>query len=205
MDPKHAKLNGSKFQKDKEHLDVYVKELYVLLYKYLPFAIKIILTMNHEKRGFNIKSALKTNVSPKGVIVKNLVKDHLLVKNLKLHTIKINNPMVRAFKGACQSYAIYLDDENKKKMQTKGKQKAKHITTDIENLKQKLKTNQKAVSRMENKYMQYMELGEKKRELTFVLKGNGLKIKCDQVKEEIKTTEQGILAHEARKKNLLEK
>ena len=53
--------------------------------------------------------------------------------------------------------------------------------------------------------MQYMELAEKKRELTFVLKGNGLKRKCDQVKEEIKTIEQGILAHEARKKNLLEK
>ena len=45
-----------------------------------------------------------------------------------------------------------------------------------------------------------MELAEKKRELTFVLKGNGLKRKCDQVKEEIKTIEQGILAHEARKR-----
>ena len=56
--------------------------------------------------------------------------------------------MVRAFKGAHQKYAAYLDDENKKKIQTKDEEKAKHITSDMENLKQKLKTNQKVVSKM---------------------------------------------------------
>ena len=49
--------------------------------------------------------------------------------------------MVRAFKGARQSYVTYLEEKNKKKMQTKDEEKAKHITSDIENLKQKLKTN----------------------------------------------------------------
>ena len=50
----HAKLNDSKFQKDEDHLeDFYVKGLYVLPYKDLSFAIKIIITMSHEKRGFN--------------------------------------------------------------------------------------------------------------------------------------------------------
>ena len=39
--------------------------------------------------------------------------------------------MVRAFKGARQSYATYLDDENKKKTQTKDEEKTKHITSDI--------------------------------------------------------------------------
>ena len=89
-------------------------------------------------------------------------------------------------------------------MQTKDEEKAKHITSDIENLKQKLKTNQKAVSMMENEYMQYMELAEKRRNLTFAVKGNGLKRKCDQVKEEMKTIEQDVLALEAKKKKLLE-
>ena len=106
-----------------------------------------------EERGFNInKSALKTNLSPEGVIAKRLVKDHLLANNLKRHTIQITNPMVRAFKGARQSYVTYFDDENKKKIQTKDKEKTQHITSDVENLKQKLKTNQKVVSMMENKY-----------------------------------------------------
>ena len=72
-----------------------------------------------------------------------MVKDHLLANNLKVHIIEINNPVVRAFKGAYQSYVIYLDDENKKKIPTKDKKKAKHITSDIKNLKQKLKTNQR--------------------------------------------------------------
>ena len=52
---------------------------------------------------------------------------------------------------------------------------------------------------MKSEYTQCMELSEKKRDLTFVVKGNGLKRKCDQ--EEMKTIEQDVLALE----KLLEK
>ena len=139
---KHAKLNGSKFKKDKDCLHIYVKELCVLPYKELPFVIQIILTMSHVQaaveRGFNINnSVLKTNISREGVKVKRLVKDHLLANNLKPHTIQITNPIVRALKVARQNYATYLN--------AKDEEKAKHITSDIENLKQKLKANQKNV------------------------------------------------------------
>ena len=75
------------------------------------------------ERGFNINnSARERNISPEDVIAKKLVKDHLLANNLKPYTIQITNPMVRAFKGAHQSSATYLDD-NKKKIQTKDKEK----------------------------------------------------------------------------------
>ena len=57
----------------------------------------------------------------------------------------------------------------------------------------------------ENEYTQCIELAEKKRHVMFVVKGNGLKRECDQVKEEMKTTEQDVLAPEAKKKTLLEK
>ena len=125
----HAKLNGIKFEKGKDHLDdFYVKELCVLLYKGLSFVFKIILTMSHGQgaveRGFNINnSALKTKMSPKCVIAKGLVKDHLLSNKLKLLTIQITNPMVRAFKGACQSYTTYLDDESRKRYKQKTEKK----------------------------------------------------------------------------------
>ena len=83
------------------------------------------------ERGFNINnSALKTNISSEVVTTKRLVKDLLLANNLKPHTIQITNPMVRAFAGARQSYATYLD-ENKKKIQIKDEEKAKHITSEI--------------------------------------------------------------------------
>ena len=90
-------------------------------------------------------------------------------------------------------------------MLTKDEEKTKHITSDIKYLKQKLKTNQKPVSMMEGKYTQRMELAEKKHDLTFVVKGNGLKRKYQQVKEEMKIIKQDILALEAKKKKLLEK
>ena len=50
-----------------------------------------------------------------------------------------------------------------------------------------------------------MELAEKKCDSVFVVKGNWLKRKCDQVKEEFKTIEQDILALEDNKKRFLEK
>ena len=117
----------------------------------------------------------------------------------------LKKPSLIRFKGARQSYTTYLDDANTKKIQTKDNEKAKHINLDIENLKQKLKTNQKAVSVVGNEYTQCLELAEKKLDLTCVVKGNGLKDKCDQFKEEMKTIEQDILALEVKKKKLLEK
>ena len=89
--------------------------------------------------------------------MKRLVKDHLLANNLKPHTIQTTNPMVWAFKAPRQSYATYLDHEEKK-TRTKEEEKAKYISLGIENLKQKLKSNQKAVSMMENEYTQCVEL-----------------------------------------------
>ena len=119
---KHAKLNDSKFEKDKDcHDDSYVKEFCVLRYKELSFVIKVILTRSHgqaaAETGFNTNnSALKTNVST-SVIAKRLVKDHLLADNVKPQAIQITNPMIRALKGLCQIYATFLDNENKKKIQ----------------------------------------------------------------------------------------
>ena len=92
-----------------------------------------------------------------------------------------------------------LDDENQKKIKTKGREKAKDITSDVmefKNLNRKLKTNQ---------YTQCMELAKKKRDSMFRVKGNGFTRKCDQVKEEMKTIEQDICALEAKEKKLLEK
>ena len=94
--------------------------------------------------------------------------------------------MVRAFKSAYQSYATYLDDGNKK-IQTKDEGKAKQITSDM----------------ILNKNKQYMKLAEKKCDSVFVVKGNWLKRKCDQVKEEFKTIEQDILALKDNKKRFL--
>ena len=124
---KHPKLNGSNFEKDKDHLDdFYVEELCFAVQKV------VLCYQNYPKYDpWTSSRGEKTNISPKGVTAKRLVKDHLLANNLKPHIIQIINPMVRAFKGARQSYATYLDDENKKKTQTKDEEKTKHITSDI--------------------------------------------------------------------------
>ena len=130
---KYAKLNGSKFEKDKYRLDdIYVKELCVLPYKQLSFVIEIILTISHGEaavdRGFYINiSALKTNISPECVIAKRLVKNHLLENNLKPHTIQITNATVRAFKGARLMQPISMMRTRKRYKQ----EKVQHITWEL--------------------------------------------------------------------------
>ena len=53
---KDPKLNGSKFEKDKDHLDdFYVEELSFLLYKKLSFVIKIIQNMTHGQAAVERK------------------------------------------------------------------------------------------------------------------------------------------------------
>ena len=139
------------------------------------------------ERGFNISNSdLRTNVSP-GVIAKRLVEDHLLANNLKPHTIQIMGSLLKQFNSLIQNGQTHLKNR---------KEKAKDITSDIKNLKRKVKTNQ---------YRQCLELSEKKRDSTLPVKGNRHTRKCDQVKEEMKTTEQDICALEAKKKKLFEK
>ena len=106
---------------------------------------------------------------------------------------------IKGFRVYAKVMQPILDDENQKKIKTKGREKAKDITSDVMEFKilnRKLKTNQ---------YTQCMELAKKKRDSMFRVKGNGFTRKCDQVKEEMKTIEQDIGALEAKEKKLLEK
>ena len=56
---------------------------------------------------------------------------------------------------------------------------------------------------MEKEYVECMELAEKKNDMSFVIKGNGLKRKCDDKKQDIDVLEKQIQELEAKKKKLM--
>ena len=87
---------------------------------------------------------------------------------------------------------IELDNAKKEKEKTEEEQKAMHITADIEELNQKIKIAKKAIEMMEKEVTECMELAEKKRDLSYVKKGNGLKRKSSETKQKVELLEKQI-------------
>ena len=75
-----------------------------------------------------------------------------------------------------------------------------HITADIEKLNQKIKTAKKAIEMMEKEVTECMELAEKKSDLSCIKKGNGLKRKSSEAKQEVELLEKQIREHEKKRK-----
>ena len=87
---------------------------------------------------------------------------------------------------------IELDNAKKEKEKTEEEQKAMHITADIEELNQKIKIAKKAIEMMEKEVTECMELAEKKSDLSYVKKGNGLKRKSSETKQKVELLEKQI-------------
>ena len=66
-----------------------------------------------------------------------------------------------------------LEEAKKQKEKTDAELKAVSITTDIEKLRQKVKTAEKAVALMEEEVTKYMELAEKKSDLSLLRQAMG--------------------------------
>ena len=105
--------------------DFYFKTLGAAKYKELLFTLKLLLTTSHGQaaveRRFTLNSAIfKTKMSPETVVSKKIIKDHMLPFNLKPYTIEITNPLIVAFKYSHRRYKIHLEEEKKKRQETKG-------------------------------------------------------------------------------------
>ena len=93
--------------------------------------------------------------------------------------------------------------QRNKREKTDAELKAVSITTDIEKLRQKVKTAEKAVALMEEEVTKYMELAEKKSDLSFVKTSNGLKRKSNETKQEIQMLNDQIAELEKKRKTLI--
>ena len=82
--------------------------------------LKIVLTLNHgqasvERVFSHNNTVVQTNMSAESVISKRLIKDHMLFHKIKPYTVKITDPMIRAFKSSHLKYKLHLESEKKRK------------------------------------------------------------------------------------------
>ena len=206
---KAVKLESFKSTHPKNRLDdFYYQHACISNYKEMSFVVRLVLTLSHVQaaveRGFSINNtSVKTNMTPVSIISRRIIKDHLIANQLKPHTVHITASLIKSFRSARQAYMIELDNAKKEKEKTEEEQKAMHITADIEKLNQKIKTAKKAIEMMEKEVTECMELAEKKNDLNYVKKANGLKRKSSETKQEVELLEKQIGEFEKKKKELL--
>ena len=168
--------------------------------------LRFILALSHGKasveQGFNLNNAvLKTNMSPNTIIAKRIIKDHMLSNDLAPHTIIISAAMIKSFRSARQKY--YIEEEKKNKVESEMEMKARLITDDIYKIKLQQKDLRKAIAMMETESNECMQLLEKKRNLSYLIKGNALKRTSEQTKKELATLQKEIAELELKKKKIV--
>ena len=98
------------FKRDKTSLDVFFFS-YTDIVKYKEFfsLVKMILTLSHGQvaveHEFSINNSLsKVNISEQSLVCKKIVRDHLILNQLKPHTVPITNQFMHSVALARQKY-----------------------------------------------------------------------------------------------------
>ena len=139
-------------------------------------------------------------MSAVSVISKCLIKDHMDSHKLKPYTLKKTDPMKRAFKSSHLKYQLHLESKKKEKDNSETDRQPLHLSNDIDKSKTKLEQLGSAIAMMDDEVFECMHLVEKKSELSYVIKGNGLKRKSEQSKASIATLSKEIGELEEKKK-----
>ena len=146
--------------------EFYVIRIGVQKYDQLSFVLRLLLTLSHSRaaieRGFSHNSFLLKTNSPETVIAKRLIKDHMFSNDLTPHNIDISKSMVKVSKSVHDKYQMHIEDQRQKRISTEVETKAMHA-----------------------EFFECVEVTEKKHDNSFVIKGNALKRKRDQTKEDI--------------------
>ena len=99
----------------------------------------------------------------------------MLANGLQLHTIEITKPLVKAYKSAYAVYKAHLAEEKNKVVLIERDKQVEHINSDIDKMKTQINQMTKAVEMMEREFVDCVKMAEEKKDISYVIKGNGLK------------------------------
>ena len=122
-------------------------------------------------------------MSSNTIIAKRIIKDNMLSNDLAPHAIIISCTMIKSFRSARPKYYIHFEEGKKNKVESEMEMRARLITDDIDKIKLQQKDLSKAITMMDTESNECMQLAEKKKDLSYVIKGNTLKRKSEKNKE----------------------
>ena len=201
------KLNSHLFSLKEHRLDeFFFKALGIVKYKELSYLVRIVLTLNHcqaamECGFYHSNYILQPNMTPNTIISQsNYIIPHACswARAAYYRNYETNDKFFRAARQRCD---IHLEEEKKLKEKNDAEKRTQLIVAGFEKMKTKEKNLAKAIELMETEYFQCMELGEKKDDISFVIKRNGIKRKSEESKKEIEALEKQITELENKRKN----
>ena len=142
-------------------------------------------------------------MSPNTIIAKRIINDHMLSNDLAPHNIITSPAMIKSFWLAHQKYYIHLEEEKKNKVESEMEMRARLTTDDIDKIRLQQKDLSKAITMMETESNECMQLAEKKKDLSYVIKGNTLKRKSEQTNKQLATLQKEIVELEMKKKKVV--
>ena len=111
----------------------------------------------------------------------------ILANKLKSYTIEITMPIVQAFRSGRQKHEVHLEEEKKKKQKSRGLSKSNAYCCWYWKTRVTQKQKQKVVEMMEKKVIECVDKAEQNNDtcMSYVIKGNGLKRKSEEIKKEV--------------------
>ena len=197
------------FPKEERLDELYFDTLGISKHKNAANVVALILTLSHGQasveRGFSQNNNLvKANMSPETIISKRIIKDHMLANDLTQYTIKIDAPMIKAFRSARVKYQEYLKSQKEKQSNNEKETRANHITADIESLSSKCKTLERTIKMLDSDFVECIKTAEKKNDMSLVKKGNALKRKSEETKSELDTLSDQIKVLKEKRRKMLQ-
>ena len=99
------------------------------------------------------------------------------------HPIDISKDPLLSVKGASIRYRLCLEEKSKKKADMETESQKVIISNDMAKLKDQNDAIKRAVTMMEQDVSKCILLSESKQDLSYVVKSNALKRKCDEKKK----------------------
>ena len=93
-----------------------------------------------------------------------------------------------------------MAEEKKKVVLIERDKQVEHINSDIDKMKTQINQMTKAVEMMEQEFVDCVKMAEEKKDISYVIKGNGLKWESDQTKDSITALEKEIEGFQEKKR-----
>ena len=187
------------FKRDKRSFDVFFFSYTdIVKYKELSSLVKMILTLSQGQaaveRGFSTNNSLcKVNISEQFLVCKKIVRDHLILNQLKPHTVPITNQIMRSVALARQKYNESLENKKNDREKENCSNEKKKITEEIAVVTQKYEQFQKLYQTLDSEFVSAIKLEEEKNDMTLVVKGNALKKRSEEAFEDAKKLQETIV------------
>ena len=121
---------------------------------------------------------------------------------LKLQTIEINKDLFKSVKSTRSKWKVATEEKKQHQKKTDLENQKTLISKDIEQVKEKCDTLKKAINIMESEFVECIKQAELENNKTLVIKGNALKRKREETKQDLSALEKQLLELNEKKRKL---